>query len=144
MKEFIKNNKRITTISLLAFVVVLSITIIVINTTKAGGEVKIDGDLYITDVSSKYDNGIYKFTGKLFTKSNTVEVKSVDITLTSGSNSVTLHGYVDQEIEYGEEVDVIAYSDTDYSKYKASYKVNYITDEEPSSTEGSETEGSGN
>ena len=92
----------------------------------------------------KYDNGIYKFTGKLFTKSNTVEVKSVDITLTSGSNSVTLHGYVDQEIEYGEEVDVIAYSDTDYSKYKASYKVNYITDEEPGNTEGSDTEGSGN
>ena len=47
-----------------------------------------------------------------------------------GNVVTTLHGYVNQQIEFGETVSVIAQTDIDVHKMKASYNVNYIVHEE--------------
>jgi hypothetical protein len=135
MREFIKNNKRIVTISSLAFVAVLFTVIVIINATKAGSDVQIDGDLYITaSAPTKDANNIYTFTGELYTKKETKNVKSIDINLTGckGGKSVTLHGYVNQSIEYGEYVTVTASTDLEIVNCKTTYNVTYNTEDEGS------------
>lgn len=139
MKEFINNNKRLVTISSLVFVAVVFIVVVVINASKAGSDVQIDGDLYITaNAPAKDANNIYVFTGELYTKNETLNVKSIDITFDKckDGKSITLHGYVNQQIEFGETVTVTASTDKDLVNCKISYHANYNT--EDTDNEGSE------
>ena len=147
MKEFIKNNKKLVSISSLVFVAVIFIVIVAINASKAGTDVQIDGDLYINaSAPTKDANGIYVYTGELYTKKETKKVKSLDISFNNckDGKSITLHGYVNQEIEYGETVTVNASTDKELVNCKISYHVNYITEEVPEeNTEENTEEGSG-
>lgn len=132
MVDIIKNNKRIVVISLVALITLLFSVIVIINATKAGGDIKLDDNLYLTSVENKYENGLNTFKGELYTKKDTLNVKSIDITFKDNKGNVvtTLHGYVNQQIEFGETVSVIAQTDIDVHKMKASYNVNYIVHEE--------------
>ena len=135
MKEFIKNNKRLVTISSLTFVVALFVVIVIINASKAGSDVQIDGDLYITaSAPTKDANNIYTFTGELYTKNETKNVKSITINFNGCKNgkSITLHGYVNQSIEYGETVTVTASTDQELISCKTTYEVTYNTEDEGS------------
>lgn len=138
MVSVIKNHKRIVTISLIAFIAILFSVIVIINASKAGVDYKIDNDLYITNVENKYENGINTFKGELYTKGNTLEVKSVDITFKDARGNVitVLHGYVQQQIELGETVTIVAQTDIDVHNAKVSYAVNYIVPEEDNTEEG--------
>ena len=112
--------------------------IVIINATKAGGDVKLDDNLYITSVENKYENGLNTFKGELYTKKDTLNVKSIDIIFKDNKGNVvtTLHGYVNQQIEFGETVTVIAQTDMDVHNMKVSYNVNYIVPEEDNTDEG--------
>ena len=54
MVDIIKNNKRIVVISLVALITLLFSVIVIINATKAGGDIKLDDNLYLTSVENKY------------------------------------------------------------------------------------------
>ena len=100
MVDIIKNNKRIVVISLVALITLLFSVIVIINATKAGGDIKLDDNLYLTSVENKYENGLNTFKGELYTKKDTLNVKSIDITFKDNKGNVvtTLHGYVNQRI----------------------------------------------
>ncbi len=139
MINFIKNNKKTAIISCIFLIMVLFTTIVVINVTKAGSDVQIDGDLYITaNTPTKDENDMYTFTGDLYTKKETKNVKSIKINLSGckGNKSVTLTGYVNQSIELGETVKVTAVTDVELVNCKVNYNVTYNT--ETTDNEGSE------
>lgn len=145
MVNVIKENKRLSLIVLSGFIVAMFIILVIINVSKAGSDVKIDGDLYISNAQVTTDNGLYTFNGDVYTKSKTLKVESINIIFKDSKNVVkaTLHGYINQEIEYGETVKVVAQTDMDVSKMKISYEVKYIADEPEPDTGDSDGEGSG-
>ena len=136
MVNAIKDHKRIAILGLLAMIVISSIVIILIRVTRSASKYEIDGGKIILEkVSvSKDANNMYYFTANLSVKDQTLNIKSLNMTLKDSKNAniITLTGYVNQEVQKGEIVEITAVTDKKIDEFKnIAFNVNYNTDATP-------------
>ena len=137
MVNAIKDHKRIAILALLVMVVVSSIVIILIRVTRSASKYEIDGGKIVLEKVNvtKDANNMYTFTANLSVKDQTLNIKSLNMTLRDSSNAsiITLTGYVNQEVEKGEIVEITAVTDKKIDEFKKiDFNVNYNTSNEGS------------
>ena len=130
MVNAIKDHKRIAILALLAMVVVSSIVIILIRVTRSASKYEIDGGKVILEKVNvtKDANNMYTFTANLSVKDQTLNIKSLNMTLkdSKGASIITLTGYVNQEVQKGEIVEITASTDKKIDEFKnIDFNVNY-------------------
>ena len=137
MVNAIKDHKRIAILALLVMVVVSSIVIILIRVTRSASKYEIDGGKIILEKVNvtKDENNMYTFTANLSVKDQTLNIKSLNMTLKDSKNAniITLTGYVNQEVVKGEIVEITAVTDKKIDEFKKiDFGVNYNTSNEGS------------
>ena len=137
MVNAIKDHKRIAILALLVMVVVSSIVIILIRVTRSATKYEIDGGKIILEKVNvtKDENNMYTFTANLSVKDQTLNIKSLNMTLKDSKNAniITLTGYVNQEVVKGEIVEITAVTDKKIDEFKKiDFNVNYNTSNEGS------------
>ena len=137
MVNAIKDHKRIAILALLVMVVVSSIVIILIRVTRSASKYEIDGGKIVLEKVNvtKDANNMYTFTANLSVKDQTLNIKSLNMTLRDSKNEsiITLTGYVNQEVEKGEIVEITAVTDKKIDEFKKiDFNVNYNTSDEGS------------
>ena len=130
MVNAIKDHKRIAILALLAMIVVSSIIIILIRVTRSASKYEIDGGKVILEKVNvtKDANNMYTFTANLSVKDQTLNIKSLNMTLkdSKGASIITLTGYVNQEVQKGEIVEITASTDKKIDEFKnIDFNVNY-------------------
>ena len=130
MVDAIKNNKRIAILVLLAMVVISSIVIVLIRVTRSASKYEIDGGKIVLEKVNvtKDANNMYFFTANLSVGDRTLNIKSLNMTLkdSKGTAIITLTGYVNQEVEKGEIVEITASTDKKIDEFKTiDFNVNY-------------------
>jgi hypothetical protein len=136
MVNAIKDHKRIAILGLLAMIVISSIVIILIRVTRSASKYEVDGGKIILEKVnvSKDANNMYYFTANLSVKDQTLNIKSLNMTLKDSKNAniITLTGYVNQEVQKGEIVEITAVTDKKIDEFKnIAFNVNYNTDATP-------------
>ena len=137
MVNAIKDHKRIAILALLVMVVVSSIVIILIRVTRSASKYEIDGGKIVLEKVNvtKDANNMYTFTANLSVKDQTLNIKSLNMTLRDSKNEniITLTGYVNQEVEKGEIVEITGVTDKKIDEFKKiDFNVNYNTSDEGS------------
>ena len=137
MVNAIKDHKRIAILALLVMVVVSSIVIILIRVTRSASKYEIDGGKIILEKVNvtKDENNMYTFTANLSVKDQTLNIKSLNMTLKDSKNAniITLTGYVNQEVVKGEIVEITAVTDKKIDEFKKiDFGVNYNASDEGS------------
>ena len=137
MVNAIKDHKRIAILGLLAMIVISSIVIILIRVTRSASKYEVDGGKIILEKVnvSKDANNMYYFAANLSVKDQTLNIKSLNMTLKDSKNAniITLTGYVNQEVQKGEIVEITAVTDKKIDEFKKiDFNVNYNTSNEGS------------
>ena len=137
MVNAIKDHRRIAILGLLAMIVISSIVIVLIRVTRSASKYEIDGgNVLVEKVNVTKDaNNMYYFTANVSVKDKTLNIKSLNMTLRDSKNAaiITLTGYVNQEVEKGEIVEITAVTDKKIDEFKKiDFNVNYNTDDEGS------------
>ena len=137
MVNAIKDHRRIAILGLLAMVVISSIVIVLIRVTRSASKYEIDGGKVLVEKVNvtKDANNMYYFTANVSVKDKTLNIKSLNMTLRDSKNAaiITLTGYVNQEVEKGEIVEITAVTDKKIDEFKKiDFNVNYNTDGEGS------------
>ena len=136
MVNAIKDHRRIAILGLLAMIVISSIVIVLIRVTRSASKYEVDGGKIILEKVnvSKDANNMYYFTANLSVKDQTLNIKSLNMTLKDSKNAniITLTGYVNQEVQKGEIVEITAVTDKKIDEFKnIAFNVNYNTDATP-------------
>ena len=111
--------------------------IILIRVTRSASKYEIDGGKIVLEKVNvtKDANNMYTFTANLSVKDQTLNIKSLNMTLRDSKNEniITLTGYVNQEVEKGEIVEITAVTDKKIDEFKKiDFNVNYNTSDEGS------------